>query len=378
MASLIRYPDSRYWVAAFYDAAGRQRRRSTRETNKKRAQAVADQYEKVAKRGGSPQRVRQVFVDFYREHYGQDLPFASVRKFTLDWLAARKAETSRATHGRYGDAVTKFLAFLGSAADKGLDEVTQQQVAAFRDSRLAKSAVQTANTDLKIIRSVFRRARLDGFIFQDPAEGVKTVRNRDVFERRPFTIDELRAVLAVADSEWQSLIKFGLYTGQRLGDLANLTWSQIDLDRNQIRITTRKTGKALIVPIAGPLREHLLALDGGDYPRSPLHPRAFDIATRTGRVGQLSNQFTEILVDAGLRESRTHQSRGVGRSGKREGSKVSFHSLRHTAVSLLKDAGVPDSVVMALVGHESTAMSHRYTHVGKEALAKAARTLPEI
>jgi hypothetical protein len=29
---------------------------------------------------------------------------------------------------------------------------------------------------------------------------------------------------------------------------------------------------------------------------------------------------------------------------------------------------------MAFVGHESTAMSHRYTHIGKE----AARSLPEI
>ncbi len=47
---------------------------------------------------------------------------------------------------------------------------------------------------------------------------------------------------------------------------------------------------------------------------------------------------------------------------------TSFHSLRHTAVSLLKDGGVPDAVVQALVGHESAAMSHRYTHVGREAL----------
>jgi integrase len=42
-------------------------------------------------------------------------------------------------------------------------------------------------------------------------------------ERRPFTIDELRAVLEVADDEWKSLIKFGLYTGQRLADIAALT-----------------------------------------------------------------------------------------------------------------------------------------------------------
>ena len=58
--------------------------------------------------------------------------------------------------------------------------------------------------------------------------------------------------------------------------------------------------------------------------------------------------------------------------------KLSFHSLRHTTVSLLKDAGIPDAVVMALVGHESAAMSHRYTHVGKEALTKATGSLPEI
>ena len=36
----------------------------------------------------------------------------------------------------------------------------------------------------------------------------------------------------------------------------------------------------------------------------------------------------------------------------------------------IKDAGVPDAVVMALVGHESSAMSHRYTHVGKGALSR--------
>jgi len=44
----------------------------------------------------------------------------------------------------------------------------------------------------------------------------------------------------------------------------------------------------------------------------------------------------------------------------------------------MKDAGVPDAVVMALVGHDSKPMSAHYTHVGKEALAKAAGSLPEI
>ncbi|MGB7792070.1 MAG: hypothetical protein WBL39_12755, partial [Terrimicrobiaceae bacterium] len=78
MASIVRSRSSRYWIAAFRDASGKQHRRSTREVDKKRALAVAQQYERVAKRQGSPQRVRQVFSEFYREHYGQDIPFTTV------------------------------------------------------------------------------------------------------------------------------------------------------------------------------------------------------------------------------------------------------------------------------------------------------------
>src|SRR6516225_7898581 len=104
-----------------------------------------------------------------------------------------------------------------------------------------------------------------------------------------------------------------------------------------------------------------------DNPKAPVNPRSFEIVNaQNGRVGTLSNQFSDLLVAAGPRLLRTHQGRGIGRDGKRTGMDTSFHSLRHTAVSLLKDAGIPDAVVMALVGHESAAMSQRYTHVGKE------------
>jgi site-specific recombinase XerD len=47
-------------------------------------------------------------------------------------------------------------------------------------------------------------------------------------------------------------------------------------------------------------------------------------------------------------------------------------------VSLLKDAGVPQAVVQELIGHDSKAMSALYTHVGREALEKAAAALPEL
>jgi hypothetical protein len=52
--------------------------------------------------------------------------------------------------------------------------------------------------------------------------------------------------------------------------------------------------------------------------------------------------------------------------------------MRHTAVPLLKDAGIPEAVVMELVGHESKAVSAHYAHVSTEALAKAVAALPAI
>ena len=378
MASVVKQPGSKFWIAAFRDATGKQHRRSTGETVKSRALEVAKQFERASKGKGNRHRVRNTFADFYREHFGIDLPFSSVRTHCQNWLAPRKAKTSIATYARYARTLKRFLDFLGDDAEKDLNEIVPVQITPFRDSRLKNASTRTANLELKIVKMVFRSARLDGHLWQDPAEGVKTVKNRDPFSRRPFTIDELRSILKVADPEWESLIKFGLYTGQRLSDLASLTWSQIDLERDEIRLTTRKTGKSLLIPIAQPLREHLLILPSGDNPKAPVHPRSFQILHIQGRVGTLSNQFTDLLVAAGLRQSLDHQGRGIGRDGKRTGMDTSFHSLRHTAVSLLKDAGIPDAVVMALVGHESAAISHRYTHVGKEALSRATQSLPEI
>ncbi len=264
--------------------------------------------------------------------------------------AQRQSATRPSRFRRYAEAKDKFLAFLGAQSERGLDEITRTQIVAFRDSMLATNAPATANTTLKIVRRIFRSARLDGYLWQDPAEGVTTVKNHSSLERRPFTIDELRAVLDVAGGEWKSIIKFGPYTGQRLGDLAALTWAQIDLTREEIALTVRKTGKRLLIPIATPLREHLRTLEPGDNPRGPVPPSAFEILhAQKGRVGTLSNQFSELLVNAGLREPRNHRSRGIGRDGKRTGLDLSFHSLRHTSVSLLKDAGVPDCGFRSIV-----------------------------
>jgi integrase len=146
--------------------------------------------------------------------------------------------------------------------------------------------------------------------------------------------------------------------------------------RSEIRIKTRKTGKRLAIPIAPALKAHIESVPVAreDY----LHPKAAATVTSQKRSGTLSNQFADLLARAGLRDKAPHRSKGKGRDAKRSSNGLSFHALRHTAVSLLKDAGIPEAVVMELVGHDSEAMSPHYMHVGTEALAKAVAALPEI
>jgi integrase len=190
---------------------------------------------------------------------------------------------------------------------------------------------------------------------ENPATFVKTIENNEPRIRRPFTLEEVRRVLAVADPEWKLMILFGLYTGQRLGDIAHLEWKKIDLESELISLVTRKTKKQLTIPIAAPLLEILRARSGGMKNVAGLaHPKAYkSVMQHQGRVAWLSNHFAALMARA---KAPHHIIVGNGRAGKRRRNELSFHCLRHTAVTLLKEAGAPQAVVQELIGHDSEAI----------------------
>ena len=262
-----------------------------------------------------------------------------------------------------------------------LSEVTREHVTGFRNQQAKALAAKTVNHDLKCLKMIFKAARRDGAVIEDPSEFVETVRGGVTTEkRRPFTIPEIQAVLSIADEEWRSMIRFGLYTGQRLSDLATLTWANVDLARGEIRLATRKTGRRMILPLAAPLRKHIEDLPTGDKADAPIHPRAFAIVAKETRSGTLSNQFGDLLAQAGLREKKSHvkATDGEGRSGRRESNALSFHCLRRTASTLLHEAGIPAAVAQELIGHDSAEVHRLYVNVGREAMEQAAAAFPEL
>ena len=381
MASLTKRPTSKNWVACFTDRTGRRLKRSTGEKSRKAAQRIADSYEAAARKKRTARQVREVIASLHKQITGEELPAHSYRQFANSWLERKTPETASSTAAFYRNALEKFEKFIGDKANGELVEISRDDITRFRNHESKTLAGKTVNHDLKVLKMLFRAARRDGAVAEDPCEFVDTIRERGGSNRRPFTIPELKAVLSVVDDEWKSMILFGLYTGQRLGDVATLTWQNVDLQRKEIRLVTRKTGKQMILRIPPPLLKHLEGVEAGDKPDEPLHPRAFAIVNEQGKSGHLSNWFADLLSDAGLREKKKHRKTGADGVGRGRGSStggLSFHCIRHTAVSLMKDAGIPEAAVMELVGHDSQAMSQHYTHVGMEALEKAAGSLPDL
>lgn len=382
MASIWKHPKSRFWYARYLGPDGRWRNASTKTTERKAAMKIADEFEGASKARRTATQARRVLSRLHAEITGEALPSSSVRAFVANWLHEKRG-TSKSTQAFYQNSATKFLTHLDTLADDELSMVAKEHIVSFRNAMLEKLSAKATNHHLKVVKMLFRAARRDGFVVDDPSEFVETIREKkaDKKRRRPFSLDEIRAVLSVADDEWRSMILFGLYTGQRIGDIARLTWANVDLDKSQVRLVTQKTGAALRIAMALPLREHIESLPAPDVrpDRAPLHPRACALLERNGKSGTLSNQFADLLALAGLRMKKAHRATtGEGRDGRHDNEQLSFHSLRHSAVTLLKEAGIPAAVVQKFIGHESAQISELYTTVGEESLTKAAAAFPVL
>jgi len=223
---------------------GRRTQRSTGATDRRKAQRIANEFEDAANEAASGRfiesRARRAIADIYALANVDTLSSSTVADFMDSWLRRKELEAGEKTHAKYASVVDQFKDHIGGKASRDISNVTAADITKFRDTLAGRVTAGTVNVAVKILRSAFAQARRDGLVDVNEAERVTLLKRRDRFERRPFTIDELKRILEVADDEWRGMILFGLYTGQRLGDIATLTWQNLDLQRAELRLVTTK------------------------------------------------------------------------------------------------------------------------------------------
>jgi integrase len=370
MASLRQRKGSRFWYACITLPDGRQKQFSTGLHDRLEALAVATAAERAGrKHAETPHQLRRA-LDRLAEDF---VPAADAAPgpWLQAWAASRAGEVKPKTLSTYRNTMDEVAGWLARAHIRSFGALTARQVTALRDYWATRNNPPTANSKLKHLRVALGDAVKARLLDHNPAAEVGTLKCQTTV-RREFRPAELELLLPSLTGEWQAIVALGLYTGQRLGDLAVLRWRQVDLANGTITLTTAKTGRLVALPLVARACDALLALPAADAPDAYVFP---------GIAGQAassrSNTFRGLLAEVGL-------APGIGRSRKnqrvtrRTTLELSFHSLRHTATSLLKAAGVSDAIARAIIGHESAAVSRQYTHLDMATMRQALEKMPTL
>ena len=237
---------------------------------------------------------------------------------------------------------------------------------------------KTYNTRLQCLKMIFRLFLKEESPFKD-----YPYKQGESEGRAAFTTEQLKSIWDVLASNYEMLNKkemivlyfLAVYTGARCGDLCQLQWESVDLRRNILTLIPSKTkgssGKQIEIPIAHALREQLkLALQWKENEFVlPNVGRRY----RYNPCG-ISHDTTKLLEQAGIetrvKADTTHRKLRISRYG--------FHSFRHCYATMLINQGVNPLVVCDLMGHTTTAMTARYSHIALSTKEEAIRELPEL
>jgi len=223
-----------------------------------------------------------------------------------------------------------------------------------------------------VFRVLTKKARITG----NPWEGIQR-KELTTASRRELTVEELRDVCRSASGDLRPLLALGVYSGLRLRDCATLRKGEVDLVRGIIRRVPNKTARRnpnpVLIPIHPALRAEIKPLMQGesDY---LLPDIATDYVIPAGKK-RIIDRIQDHFVNQKVKIYRPGTGPGTD---KRAVVEVGFHSLRHSFVSLCREANAPLAVVEAIVGHSNPAMSRHYTHVGELAASNAVALLPGI
>jgi integrase len=377
-------PKSPYWIACYNgigsDGKVQRFKRSTKTTDRKLAQRLADEWEQLAKLAGEKRltesHCRKVVAEMYERTIGEPLHFRTARAYLVEWLEGTKGDVEIRTYWRYYQTVYEFIEHLGVKAERLLREITPKDVRLWRDKLKAKGlSAPTVNGAIKVLRMPFKAAHDNGYIEINPCtkNSVRPLRDeaRNV-AKDVFTPEQIAALLDAAPSEdWKGAILCGFYTGLRLRDVTELRWTALNLDQRTITLTTRKTRQDVMVPIHPRFGAWLKKQVRG-IGKAPVFP------TLAGKSGAgksgLSMQFKRIMERAKIKGRLLRKATGEGRSQ----SSLSFHSLRHSFNAALANAGVGAEMRQELTGHSSLEMNRIYTHPDIEVKRKAVALLPMI
>ena len=236
MSSIHREENKPNWFCHYYDPEGFRRKRSTGTENAKIARticvnveraaaltrqgklsnekalklvretcdAIAETHGKLA--ANRAEAVLKPAVEEFIRIAGGEFTSYTVRGWLDSWIAGR-TDASKATVIEYRRIIEMFLKFLGARADRALTMLQPRQIEDFKASQTSRVAPSSVNKCVKVLKAALNAAVKNRQLEFNPAQHVEFIEAESEGEsRRPFTSEELAALLTHASADWRTMI----------------------------------------------------------------------------------------------------------------------------------------------------------------------------
>jgi integrase len=341
MASVTRRGDNGRWQVRYRDPAGRQRKRDfDRKVDAERFRAEVE-VDKARGAWVDPRKGATKYAE-WAERWGRSHA-STVREST--WAQNASMLSAHA------------LPAFGSMP---LVAITQPDVQAWVDALVARGrAPSTVRKAYQVFGKTMSAAVDAEMIVKTPCRRIQLPAERRV-EMRFCTGPEIGKLADAIDPRYRALVQLGAYVGLRIGEMAALRCSRVEVLRRRVRVD------ATLTEVHGRLVESEPKTKASR--RSVSLPRP--VAEQLGiHIGGFSEAGPEGIVfpapDGGplrLASWRRRFWQPAVRAAGLDGLRV--HDLRHTAVALWIAAGANPKEVASRAGHTSVSFTlDRYGHL---------------
>jgi integrase len=278
---------------------------------------AADKYlVKLEQEGGKDLKMKRYRVELHLKPFFGNTPLSKIRTSDVERYKKQRLEED-AQHNTLKD---------GTPLYKG------------------KTKPGTINRELAALSHLFTKAVEWGWLLHKIANIPRLKENSGRITY--LTVEQIDRLLKAAQEDQNiqiyPFILIGLETSMRRSEIFSVRREHINLDQLTISIPKAKAG-AREQPITGHLAKFLVEYVATLQPGMPwLFPSP---AAKEGHTVNLDKPFRRVVANAGL-----------------DTSLVVRHTLRHTAITHLVQAGVDLPTVKRISGHKNLSMVERYSH----------------
>jgi len=289
-----------------------------------------------------------------RAAVGMAMGAALAGSYATLWAKYRESAEWRRLRPRTRSDYQAVRDWLGEAAERGsASSLSAEAIKGLRDKAADERGRRFGNYVLQVIRLTLEWGKERGLCRVNPAMGLKTIRRPTGSRKvnRAWLPAEIEAFATGAPAQLLVPFALGLFAGMRQGDALRVTWSAYDGEA--LRWIASKNGEACMAPATGVLKA---VLD--------------DAKARRGAAVQIAvSSAGTPWSQSGFRASFFKRLRALRDDGAVQPG-CTFHGLRHTIVTLGRNAGESDFRLAAGIGDRTTAMSAVY---GRDADREAAQ-----